>query len=43
VAGSTWPLTSHLSVAYGGAVGGAIAPSQSARDIRPYRGLMGAL
>jgi polyisoprenoid-binding protein YceI len=43
MAGTTRPLTAHLSVEAGGAVVGTIALLQSAWGIKPYRGLMGAL
>jgi polyisoprenoid-binding protein YceI len=43
MAGSTRPLTAHLTVTDGGAVNGAIRLTQSDWGIRPYRGLMGAL
>jgi polyisoprenoid-binding protein YceI len=42
MAGTTRPLTAHLSVE-DGAVSGTIPLTQSAWGIRPYRGLMGAL
>jgi polyisoprenoid-binding protein YceI len=43
MAGSTRPLTAHLSVQDGARVSGAIPVKQSAWGIKPYRGLMGAL
>jgi polyisoprenoid-binding protein YceI len=43
MAGSTRPLTAHLTVADGGAISGTITLKQSDWGIRPYRGLMGAL
>ena len=43
MAGTTRPLTAHLSVEGGGAVSGTISLAQSGWGIKPYRGLMGAL
>jgi polyisoprenoid-binding protein YceI len=43
MAGSARPLTAQLTVDDGGAVSGTIPLTQSAWDIKPYRGLMGAL
>src|SRR3954471_5222557 len=43
MAGSTRPLTAHLSVEDGGAISGTIPVTQSDWAIKPYRGLMGAL
>jgi polyisoprenoid-binding protein YceI len=43
MAGSTRPLTAHLSVQDGARISGAIPVKQSAWGIKPYRGLMGAL
>ncbi len=42
MAGSARPVTAQLSVTQG-AVSGTIRLAQSGWDIRPYRGLMGAL
>jgi polyisoprenoid-binding protein YceI len=43
MAGSTRPLTAHLTVDDVGAISGTIPVTQSAWGIKPYRGLMGAL
>ena len=43
MAGSTRPLTAHLSVKDDGEVNGTIPVRQSEWGIKPYRGLMGAL
>jgi polyisoprenoid-binding protein YceI len=43
MAGAARPLTAQLSVAPDGAVSGTIPLTQSIWDIKPYRGLMGAL
>jgi polyisoprenoid-binding protein YceI len=43
MAGVARPLTAQLSVAADGAVSGTIPLTQSIWDIKPYRGLMGAL
>jgi polyisoprenoid-binding protein YceI len=43
MAGSTRPLTAHLSLEDGAGVSGTILVMQSAWGIKPYRGLMGAL
>lgn len=43
IAGSARPLSAQLTVEDGGAISGTIRLTQSDWDIRPYRGLMGAL
>jgi polyisoprenoid-binding protein YceI len=43
MAGRARPITAQLAVEDGGAVSGTIPLTQSDWDIRPYRGLMGAL
>jgi YceI-like domain len=43
LAGSARALTAQLTVEHGGAVSGTIPLTQSDWDIKPYRGLMGAL
>ena len=43
MAGSTRPLTADLSFEEGGAISATIPVTQSGWDIKPYRGLMGAL